>query len=140
MTGWLSSLEPWGATLLRLVLGAAMVFHGYAKVIPAHGLQGSPLSAMEHYSHTIAALGLPAWLGYVSALTEFVGGLFLIVGLLTRFAALMVAGNLFVALFRVDLHKGYAASEYALALAAIAVMLLFTGSGAAALDRRIGLG
>ena len=139
MSGWLSRLEPWGATLLRVVLGVAMVYHGYGKVIPAHGFVAHPLSAMRVYNHFIAGLGMPGWLGYVSALTEFLGGILLLLGMLTRLAALMVAGNMVVALCSVTLHRGYAASEYVLALIAIAVMLVFTGGGAIAVDRRVGL-
>lgn len=139
MSGWLSRFEPWGATLLRLVLGVALVYHGYAKVIPSHGIAAHPLSAMQAYARTIAGMGMPGWLGYVSALTEFVGGGLLVLGLLTRFAALMVAGNMLVALCAVTLHHGYEASQYPITLLAMAVMLLFTGGGAAALDQRIGL-
>ncbi len=139
MSGWLSSLEPWGATLLRLVLGVALVYYGRGKVIPAHGFAAHPLSAIETYNHYIASLGIPGWLGYVSALTEFVGGGLLVLGLLTRFAAFMAAGNMLVVLCAVTLHRGYEASQYALALLAIAVMLVFSGGGAAALDRRFGL-
>lgn len=139
MSGWMSRLEPWGATLLRLVLGVALMYHGYAKVIPAHGFAAHPLSAMREYTHFIASLGMPAWLGYVSALTEFVGGGLLVLGLLTRVAALLAAGNMLVALCAVTLHRGYGASEYPIALLAIAVMLVFTGGGALAMDRRVGL-
>lgn len=140
MSRWLNSLQPWGALLLRLVLGIAMVFHGYGKVVPPNGLHGSPLAAMEHFSRFVASLGLPPWLGYVSALTEFLGGALLILGLLTRFAASLIAINMAVALITVDLHKGYSTSEYALALLVIALMLLFFGPGVGALDRRLGLG
>ncbi len=139
MSRWLDSLQPWGALLLRLVLGCAMVSHGYGKVVPPNGLHGSPISALDHYSHFVASLGLPPWLGYVSAVTEFVGGALLVLGLLTRLAALLVAINMTVALVTVNLHKGYAASECTLTLIAMALMLLFYGAGAAALDRRFGL-
>ena len=139
MGRWFDEMQPWGALLLRLVLGAAMVFHGYGKVIPAHGLHASPLSAMDQYSRYVASLGIPPWLGYVSALTEFLGGILLILGLLVRPAAFMIAINMLVALFAVNLHKGYSGSEYTLALIAIAFMLLFYGAGALAIDRRLGL-
>jgi putative oxidoreductase len=129
MTKWLNSLQPFGALLLRLVLGAAMIFHGYDKVIPRGGL--------NHHVHYIVSLGLPYWLGYVSAFTEFAGGILLILGLLTRFAAFLVAINMLVALIAVTRHHGYAGSEYSLALLAIATMLLFYGAGALALDRKI---
>ena len=140
MRRWLDSLQPWGALLLRLALGASMLYHGYDKVIPAHGMRGQPLSAMQHYNVFIASLGMPGWLGYVSALTEFLGGILLLLGFLTRFAALMVAGNMVVALVTVNVRHGYAGSEYTLALIAMALMLLFAGGGALSVDRRIGLG
>lgn len=138
MSRWLNSLQPWGALLLRLVLGVAMVFHGYDKVVPWNGLHGSPLAAMQHFNHFVASLGLPPWLGYVSALTEFLGGALVIVGLFTRFACLLISINMAVALITVNLHKGYVVSEYSLALFVIALMLLFYGAGALALDRRLG--
>lgn len=96
-------------------------------------------SALERHSHYVASLGLPYWLGIVSALTEFVGGILLVLGLLTRFAAFLVAVNMLVAIVMVNRHHGYAGSEYSLALLAIAVMLFFYGAGACAMDRRFGL-
>jgi putative oxidoreductase len=139
MSKSLNSLQPWGAFLLRLVLGIAMVWHGYDKVIPSGGFHGgNTFSALNHHGHFVASLGLPYWLGYVSALTEFIGGILLILGLLTRFAAFLVSINMLVALVLVNRHHGYAGSEYSMALFAIAVMLVFYGAGAAALDRRIG--
>jgi putative oxidoreductase len=140
MSKSLDSLQPWGAFFLRLVLGCAMLYHGYNKVIPPGGFRGSnTLSALAHHSHYVASLGLPYWLGYVSALTEFVGGIFILLGLLTRFAAFMITCNMLVALITVNRHHGYSGSEYSLALLVIAIMLLFYGAGTLALDRRIGL-
>ena len=67
MTKSLNNLQPVGALLMRLALGVSMAVHGYDKVIP-HG-------ALNHYVHYIASLGMPHWLGYVSAYTEFAGGI-----------------------------------------------------------------
>jgi len=78
-------------------------------------------------------------LGYVSALAEFVGGLFLILGLLARISALFIVVDLLVALFKVNLHHGYNSSQYLLALIVIAIMLLFYGPGTASLDNRFGV-
>jgi putative oxidoreductase len=140
MSRWLSGLQPWGAFLMRLVLGISMAYHGWDKVIPARGLRSHDLlSALHHYCGYVASLGLPYWMGYVSALTEFLGGILLVVGLFTRFAALMVAGNMLVALFYVNRHQGYSGSQYTLALIALAFMILFYGAGAASMDRRMGL-
>lgn len=139
MSKSLNNLQPWGAFLMRLVLGVAMVSHGYGKVVPGSLFHGNLLAPLEHSGHFVASLGVPAWLGYVSALTEFFGGILLLLGLLTRFAAFMVAVNMTFALVLVNRHHGYAGSEYSLALLVIALMLLFYGAGTMALDRRFGL-
>jgi putative oxidoreductase len=139
MSNSLNKLQPWGAFFLRLIVGAAMVYHGYSKVIPAGGFHGgNAFAALEHHSRFVASLGLPYWTGMVSALTEFVGGLLILLGLFTRFAALMISINLLVAVVMVTRHHGYAGSEYALALLGIALMLLFYGPGICALDQKLG--
>ena len=138
MSKSLNSLQPWGALFLRVVLGVAMITHGYGKVVPS-GLHGNVLSAMQHHSHYVASLGVPYWLGYVSALTEFFGGILIFLGLLTRFAAFMIACDMLGILLLGARHHGYSGWEYRLALFVIALMLLFYGAGTLALDRRFGL-
>ena len=130
MSKWLNKFQPCGALFMRLVLGISIAMYGYQKIVP-HG-------ALARHVHTVAGMGLPAWLGYVSAFTEFVGGILLIIGLLTRFAAALVAINMFVAFFTVGIHQGAGIYNYILALAAIATMLLFYGGGTLAIDRKIG--
>lgn len=139
MRRWLDDMQPWGAFLLRLVLGFTLVYYGWHKVIPHGGFHGgNTFSAIDHWGHQVAAMGLPYWLGYVSALTEFVGGILLLLGLLTRFTAFMATCNLLVALWKVNIHHGFEGSQFNIALIAIALMLLFYGAGSAALDNRIG--
>ncbi len=136
----LTRLQPWALTLLRLVLGVSMLVHGWDKLIPASGLHRShPLAGIESFNHFVVSLGLPYWLGYVSIATEFLGGTCLILGLLTRFWAFLVVGNMLVALWKVNAHHGYGGSEYTLALVAMGFMLVVAGSGALSLDRRFGL-
>jgi putative oxidoreductase len=130
MSKWLNSLQPWGALLLRLVLGVPLSIHGYEKVVP-HG-------ALAHFCHYVVTLGLPYWLGYVSAFTELIGGACLILGLLTRLAAALVAINMLVALFKIGIHEQLDGWSYIAALAAIAIMLILYGAGKLALDRKIG--
>ena len=131
MTRWLDSMQPIGALLMRLALGLSMSVHGYQKVIPR--------GALGHFAHYVATLGIPPWLGYVSAFTKLVGGILLILGLLTRFSAALVAINMLVAFFTVGLHQGFGIYNYILALAVIAIMLTFYGPGALALDRKLGI-
>jgi putative oxidoreductase len=130
MTKWLNSLQPLGALLMRLALGVSMAVHGYEKVVP-HG-------ALNHYAHYIGSLGIPYWLGYVSAYAEFAGGILLILGLITRLAAALIAINMLVAFTLVGIHQGFGIYNYILALAALAIMLTFYGAGSFSLDRKLG--
>jgi putative oxidoreductase len=139
MTRWLNQHQPWGIFLLRVVLGLAMLTHGYPKIFPGGLFHTNIAAALDHSAHAAAILGLPHWFGTLSALTEFFGGLLLIFGLLTRFAAFLVTVDLLTFLIFSDIHHGYTGSEYHLALTAIAFLLLLTGPGKAALDRKLGL-
>ena len=123
----LDRLQPLALLVLRLSLGASMVGHGYLKLF--HGL--------SQHVHMVASLGLPPWLGYVSALAEFLGGLALLAGIFTRPAALFVCVDLAVAIVKVHWHNGLfspAGFEFPLALAAIAFALIFFGAGPISLD------
>ena len=129
MFNWLDRFQPFGILVMRLVLGAILIAHGYFKIIP-HG-------ALDNFTHMVRHFGLPAWVGYVSAFTEFFGGMLLIAGLLTRLVAFLAAIDLAVAIDKVHLHGGFIGPRsFSLPLAclAIALMLLFAGSGALALD------
>ena len=135
MLSWLDRFQPLGSLLLRLVLGAIMVRHGYDKVIPS--------GALYNFTRMVTHLHLPVALGYVSAFTEFFGGMLLIVGLLTRLAAFMVAIDMAVAILKIHLHGGLEGpNSFALPLAlfAIGIMLVFTGCGALGLDDFAGRG
>jgi putative oxidoreductase len=107
-----------------------MVWHGYSKVVPDH--------AMDHFAHYVVSLGMPYWLGYISALIEFVGGILLLLGLVTRVAAFLIAANMAVAFVKVAMHNGADARQLVLLLIAMALALVCIGGGAYALDRKIG--
>src|ERR1700733_1667013 len=118
---------------MRLVVGVIMVAHGYTKIIPT--------GALYTFSHTVGRMQLPVWLGYVAAFTEFFGGMLLILGLLTRIAALGTAIDMAVAIIKVHLHGGLMGpNSFALPLAlfAISLMLVFTGCGWLGLDDFVG--
>lgn len=135
----LNKLQPWALFLLRLTVGVAMVYHSYGKVYSAEGFHsGHYLAALEHFNDFVVTLGLPRWLGDISTVTEFVGGTSLIFGLLTRFWAFLITGNMLIALITVNYHGGYRGSEYTLALIAMSLMLVSAGSGSLSLDRKFG--
>lgn len=125
-----SSLSFNGIFILRIALGLCMICHGYSKVVPDH--------AMDHFAHYVVSLGMPYWLGYVSALVEFAGGILLLLGLLTRAAAVLIAIDLLVAFARVDIHHSLDSMQLVLLLIAMAITVACVGGGAYALDRKIG--
>jgi putative oxidoreductase len=127
---YLDRLQPLALLIMRLALGAIMVAHGYHKVF----------GGLHHHTQMVASLGLPAWLGYVSAFTEFFGGLMILLGFFTRPAAVAIGINLFVAIWKVHLHNGLLGSpdrpgfEFPLAAFTLAFALVFFGGGPIALD------
>jgi putative oxidoreductase len=124
---FLDRLQPLGLLVLRLVLGAVMVGHGYGKVF----------GGLHKHVELVASLGMPGWLAYLSTAAEFLGGILLIVGLFTRVAALAVCIDMVVAILKVHLHNGLLGQngyQFPLALAAIAFALIFSGPGPISLD------
>lgn len=127
---YLDRLQPLALLVMRLAVGAIMAVHGYHNVF----------GGLQHHAQWIASLGVPRWLGYVSSLTELLGGLLLIAGFFTRIAALAVFVDLIVALWKVHLHNGLMGSadrpgyEFPLAAASLAFALIFFGAGPIAFD------
>ena len=91
----------------------------------------------------MASIGLQP--GYLMALgagsAEFFGGIALIIGLLTRPAAVVLAFTMLVAIFAVHFENGLFMSnngyEFALSLLAMSVALAITGGGNASADRTL---
>lgn len=124
---YLDRLQPLALLVLRLVLGIIMIGHGYPKVF----------GGLSHTVQMTRSLGLPGWLGYCCAAAEFFGGIAVILGLLTRLAALAIVINMAVAISKVHWHNGLLGGggyQFPLALAAIAFALIFFGGGPIALD------
>ncbi len=111
--------------MLRVVLGAVMVAHGYGKLF----------GGMPHYVQYVHSIGLPGWLAYPSALIEFAGGILVLVGFATRISAFLIFLNMAVAIWKGHAHQplkgGY---EFPLTVAAIAFVLIFFGAGAISVD------
>jgi len=95
MNFWSHLHHPRAAiTLLRITLAVLLLFHGWAKI--THGVGGIEKMVVSH--------GLPAWLAYGVYLGEVVAPLLLLIGVWVVPAALIVVGNMLVALALV--HTG----------------------------------
>ncbi|MGA8152296.1 MAG: DoxX family protein [Terriglobales bacterium] len=133
---FLDRIQPLGLLALRLVVGSIMIAHGYSKVF--HG-------GLAQHVQRVSSLGLPGWLAYPSAVTEFFGGMLLIAGLLTRFVSLAFLIDMLVAIWKIHWKNGMFGKggyEFPLTLATVAFALIFFGAGPIALDairRRSGI-
>ncbi len=119
---FLNRLQPLALLVMRLVLGAIMIAHGYHKV----------WGGFHHHMEFVGSLGLPAWLAYLSAGTEFFGGIALVLGLFTRFFSLAIVIEMAVAIWKVHFKNGLTGNggyEFPLAVATIAFALLCFGGG-----------
>jgi putative oxidoreductase len=126
--------------ILRVVLGIIFFAHGAQKVLGwygGHGLKGTV--------GFMASMGLPVPIAYLVCFIEFLGGLGLIVGLLTRLAALGIAVVMIGAIATVHWKEGFFINwelkpgkghgiEANLAFLAMAVALMIDGGGLWSID------
>ena len=126
--------------ILRLFLGFAFMMHGSQKLLGAFGGGG-----VAGVAGMLSKLGLePSQiLAWVLSITEFVGGVCVFLGFLTRFWAAGLVIDMAVAIFKVHMANGFFASrngfELPLAFGVMALVILLTGSGSLSVDRATGI-
>ena len=139
----LATNGDWVLTVARVVLGIAFFAHGAQKLLGwfgGHGLSATVKTFRDQ-------LGIPAPLTYLAIAAEFFGGLGLIVGLLSRIAALGGAITMLVAMFKVHWRFGFFINwfgdkqghgiEYHLLAIALVLVVIVHGAGAFSLDRAL---
>ena len=122
----LSPLTNAGLTLLRIFAGVALALgHGMGKLPPS-----------EKFIEGTANIGfpLPAFFAWVAALSEFLGGAFLALGLFTRPAAFFIICTMLTALLGVHLRDPFGKQELAFLYLFIALAFLLKGAGDWSLD------
>jgi putative oxidoreductase len=132
----LASLAP---LAVRIIVGIIMFAHGLQKL--------TEVGPGNFGGQVLAGLGvpLPVFMGYVVTLVELVGGLLLIVGFLSRLAALLLTIDLVIAILLVKVNVGFISgssgtgAELDLALIAGFLVILFAGPGRLSVDHALGL-
>ncbi len=135
LAGFYATWGPIAYTLMRVVVGIMFLmhvrgkFHAGADAVAANimgknGLQPAILFA------------------YAAMFLETVGGVCLIIGLLTRVVAAALAIEMLIALIFVHLPRGYAAGgggyEYVLLIGAVCFAIAIRGGGPYSADAKIG--
>ncbi len=136
----MATSATWMALPIRLGLAAVMIGHGSQKVL---GVFSGPGFKTFTSGNTPFTFMRPAWLWLgAAALSEFLGGILVGLGFLTRIGAFFIACTMLTAIAGVHWPKGFFGAnggyEYPLVLLAMALGLLISGGGAASVDYTVG--
>ena len=120
-------LPDFGLLWLRVLMGVGIAYHGYGKVFGGK---------IDRFAEGIASMGFPApeIFAWAASLSEFLGGICIVLGLFTRQAALFVFVTMAVAAFIKHGADPLKRKELALAYWTISGALIFLGSGRFSLD------
>ena len=140
-TWMLGTNGDWVTTIVRVVLGVVFFAHGAQLALGWFGGPGLRSTVRVFREQ----LRIPAPLALLSIAAEFLGGMGLIVGLLSRIAALGIAVVMIVALAAVHLKFGFFMNwfgeqkghgiEYHLLVLALALTIIIKGAGTFSLDQ-----
>jgi putative oxidoreductase len=141
LTWMLGTDGDWVITIVRIVLGVVFFAHGAQKALGWFGGQGLQ-STLRVFREQ---LGIPAPLAILAVAAEFLGGLGLLVGLLSRIAALGIAAVMLVALLTVHWKFGFFMNwygeqrgngiEYHVLVLVLALVVMIKGGGPSSLDQ-----
>ena len=132
----MATTDSWGLLGLRLVTGAVFIAHG----LPKFGIGGG--NGLEGLAGWLGSMGVPLpMLGAILvASSETIGGVMLIIGFMTRFAAATQVFAMLVAVFMVHFSNGFTGEggyQWALLLAAAAFALMMDGAGRYSIDGKM---
>jgi len=129
---FLNKYRDFGLLLLRLGIGAMFLFHGWPKLAGGPETWAKVGGAMRF----AGVQALPTLWGLAAAVSEFGGGICLLLGFLFRPAALLLAITMAVA---ANMHlgkgEGVLAASHAIELGILFLSLLFIGPGRYSVDR-----
>jgi len=127
--------------IIRVVAGFVVMMHGFQKLFGLFGGHG-PQATMESFNQWF---GFPYFLTFLVILSDFFGGLFLILGIFTRFMAAAIASVMIGAIIFVHGRWGFYMNWYAeprgegfefhILILAIVTVLIISGGGKWSVDK-----
>ena len=133
-----SRLEPLAIPILRVIVGLVFIYHGWPKLSGV--LSGDGLAGLVGFIEP-SGLPFPIVLAWLALITEFFGGISLVLGLWTRLWAFLGAGQMFLIVFFVkgfgEVHYARGGFEYDLVLAVVLSVLFVVGAGGMSLDSKM---
>ena len=130
---FLDKYRDMGLLILRVGMGAMFMVHGAPKLFGGPEVWGKVGMAMG----TVGITFLPAFWGFMAAVSEFVGGLFLILGFLTRPACVLLSITMLVAaLMHLGKGDGLGGASHAIEAGVVFLSLVLIGPGKYSLDER----
>ena len=136
----IATSASWTPLVLRLALAVIFIGHGAQKVLGS--FNGPGLKKFTSFSAPFPFMR-PAWLWMgAAAFAELIGGGLLLLGLLTRVGAFLIACTMLTVIIGVAWPAFFGATgiEYPLALLAMCLALLISGGGMASMDRSLSSG
>lgn len=127
---FLRSFEPLSLLVLRLALALIFLYHGYPKLT-------HPTEQMREF---FTSHGFPVYFVGLAGIIECFGALLLAAGLFTRPAAIVLAGEMAVAILKVHSARGILSVkdyEFPLAVAAGCITLATIGAGLLSFDHLV---
>jgi len=132
------NLASWAALMLRVGGGIVFMAHGFPKLLRT---EKKPEVGRTRLKDAIEKLGFPypLFFAYVVAAMEFLGGIFLVLGLFTPWVSLILAiVMLFATFWMQKIHGFELGADFPFALLFMMIALIFLGGGQFSLGALLG--
>ncbi len=133
----LSAFAPYrnmGILIIRIGIGIMFIIHGYPKI-------SGGIERWEWLGQQMQLIGIdiiPTFWGFMASISEFIGGIFLILGFLSKPTTIVLTFTMIIAsLYKFNIGEGINGASHPIEMAIIFIGLFFTGPGKYSLDKLI---